>query len=84
MVPGLNRLRTAWLGTALRGQRTTLSRLRQGRSLDEAEATGVRDPSTSRRSSDCGPTTAQRYTDAVHGRLDSTNPAGTAAIRTPS
>ncbi|HEY6509729.1 MAG TPA: hypothetical protein VIY56_17020 [Vicinamibacterales bacterium] len=73
-----------WLGTALRGQQTTLSRLRQDRILDEAEAVGVRDPLHLAAVFGLRPVTAQRYADAVHGRLDRTNPASTEAEPTPS
>ncbi|MFB7507903.1 hypothetical protein [Streptomyces broussonetiae] len=63
-----------WLRYAVRDRQATLSRLRQDRILDEAEAVGIPDPLHVAAIFGLNPDTAQRYVDAFYGRTDSSAP----------
>ncbi|MEU5348282.1 MULTISPECIES: hypothetical protein [unclassified Streptomyces] len=55
----------------MRDRQAPLSRLRQDRILDEAEAVGIPDPLHVAAIFGLNPDTAQRYADAFYGRTDS-------------
>ncbi|MFD9209483.1 hypothetical protein ACFVZM_24820 [Streptomyces sioyaensis] len=68
-----------WLRYAVRDRQATLSRLRQDRILDEAEAVGIPDPLHVAAIFGLHPNTAQRYVDAFYGRVDFPGPRVVAA-----
>jgi hypothetical protein len=69
-----------WISERIIRWKSTLAELRQDRVLEEAAATGTRDPMHIAMMFGLHPNTAQRYVDAAHGRHDPAPP--TVAART--
>ncbi len=67
-----------WISERLARWKSTMTELRQDRILEEAAASGTRDPMHIATMFGLHPNTAQRYVNAVHGRHDPT-PPGVAA-----
>lgn len=59
-----------WISERITRWNSTLTGLRQDRILEEAAATGTRDPMHLASMFGLHPNTAQRYADAVYGRHD--------------